>query len=195
MVTAVRPERGGFLRPFGCAWFIREFLLGHGPEGAPAIDPDRGAPQADINYQYKSALARAIARDRAERLEEARIRKGLPAFTEEEAASVYESELKKVPHKYTRMRYHSFLVYFGMLKRLDWVEETKETEASAAQQIDSKTGEIRNPAGKLRTYYRLTKKGREAPDAEWSNPLFVLYPETFFRHHSPPPAYAKGRLS
>jgi hypothetical protein len=79
------------------------------------------------------------------------------------------------------MRYHSFLVYFGMLKRLGWVEETKETEPSTAQQI--KDGIIHNPQGKLRTYYRLTNKGKAAVDAEWSNPLFTLYPETFLKHH------------
>jgi len=84
-------------------------------------------------------------------------------------------ELKRVPHKYTRMRYHSFLVYFGMLKRLGWVEETGETEPSTFQD--------NYPAGPARTYYRLTRKGREAADAEWSNPLFILYPETFLRHH------------
>ena len=175
MVTTLRPARGGFIRPFGCAWFIREFLAGHAPEGSPIIDPDIGAPQTDINYQYKSALVRAIARDRAERLEEARIRRGFPAFTEEEADKVYELELKRVPHKYTRMRYHSFLVYFGMLKRLGWVEETGEMEPSTFQD--------NYPPGPSRIYYRLTGAGRAAADAEWSNPLFVLYPETFLRHH------------
>jgi hypothetical protein len=34
MVEALRPARGGFLRPFGCALFVREFLLGHSPNGA-----------------------------------------------------------------------------------------------------------------------------------------------------------------
>jgi len=176
------PQRGGFLRPFGCAWFIREFLAGHAPEGSPVIDPDIGAPQTDINYQYKSALVRAIARDRAERIISNMVLQGIDV-TEEKAASIYEAELKKVPHKYTRMRYHSFLVYFNMLKRLGWVEETGKTETSTAQQI--KNNVIGNPKGQLRTYYRLTKKGRDATDAEWSNPLFILYPETFLKHHSP----------
>jgi len=168
MVTAVRPTRGGFLRPFGCGWFIREFLLGHGPEEAPVIDPDKGAPQADISFQYKSALVRAIARDRSERIISDMVKRGIDV-TPEMADSVYEGELKKVPHKYTRMRYHSFLVYFGMLKRLGWVELTGETERSALQD--------NYPPGPSRTYYRLTKKGREAILAEWSNPLFTLYPE------------------
>ena len=66
MVIEIRPNRGGFLRPFGCGWFIREFLLGKGPEGSRVVDPQQGAPQADINFEYKEALARATARERAE---------------------------------------------------------------------------------------------------------------------------------
>ncbi len=46
MVELLRPARGGFLRPFGCGWFIREFLLGHGPHGSPRIDSDRGRADA-----------------------------------------------------------------------------------------------------------------------------------------------------
>ena len=61
----LKPSRGGFLRPFGCGWFIREFLLGNGPWGSPRIDPNVGAPQADIFYHYKRALLRANALDRA----------------------------------------------------------------------------------------------------------------------------------
>ena len=59
----LRPTRGGFFRPFGCGWFIKESLLGHGPEGSAVIDPNRGAPQADIFYHYKLALHRAYAED------------------------------------------------------------------------------------------------------------------------------------
>ncbi len=40
VVEPLRPARGGFLRPFGCGWFIREFLIGHGPNGSPRIDPE-----------------------------------------------------------------------------------------------------------------------------------------------------------
>jgi hypothetical protein len=123
MVVGIRPNQGGVLRPFGLGWFIREFLLGHIPEGAPVIDPDRGAAQADINYHYKSALVRAIARDRSERIIIEMVKRGIDV-TSEIADRIYEDELKKIPHKYTRMRYHSFLVYFGMLKRLGWVELT-----------------------------------------------------------------------
>jgi len=46
LLEPLRPARGGFLRPFGCGWFIRQFLLGYAPEGSPVVDPDIGAPQA-----------------------------------------------------------------------------------------------------------------------------------------------------
>jgi hypothetical protein len=75
MVEPLRPARGGFLRPFGCAWFIREFLLGHGPNGSAQIDPAVGAPQADIFFHYKNALRRATALDKATRVEERRARR------------------------------------------------------------------------------------------------------------------------
>ena len=74
----LRPTRGGFLRPFGCGFFIREFLLGRGPEGSPKIDPDKGACQEDIFYHYKLALHRAYAEDAVAWENEERIRRGKP---------------------------------------------------------------------------------------------------------------------
>jgi len=64
----LRPNRGGFLRPFGCGWFIRQFLMGNRPGGSGVINPERGSTQSDINYAYKEALAKATARERAERI-------------------------------------------------------------------------------------------------------------------------------
>ena len=168
MAIEIRPSRGGFLRPFGCGWFIREYLLGNGPEGSHAIDPERGAAQSDINYQYKEALARATARERAERIISRMVVSGADV-TEEQADKIYERELKRVSRKFTHMRYHSFLMYFGVLKRLGWVEVTGKTVPSAIQD--------NYPPAPQRTYYRLTKKGIEAGDEFWSNPLFTLYPE------------------
>ena len=139
------------------------------------IDPDKGATQADINYQYKAALVRAFARDSTERIIDDMVKRGIDV-TPERAEEIYNEELKKIPHKYTRMRYHSFLVYFGLLKRLGWVEVTGETERSALQE--------NYPPGPARIYYRLTKAGREAPQVEWSNPLFTLYPEIAERYRS-----------
>ena len=168
MVMGLRPNRGGFLRPFGCGWFIREFLLGNGPEGSQAIDPNRGATQSDINYEYKEALARATAREHAERIISRQVVRGVDV-TEEQAEEIYQQALKKISRKFTHMRYHSFLMYFGVLKRLGWVEVTGKTEASAVQD--------NYPPGPERVYYRLTKEGIRAGEELWSNPLFTLYPE------------------
>ena len=68
MSKSAQEETSGPAGPFGCGWFIREFLLGLGPKGSPEIDPETGATQADINYAYKEALAKATARERAERI-------------------------------------------------------------------------------------------------------------------------------
>jgi len=106
--------------------------MGHGPEGSPVIDPQVGAPQADINYAYKEALAKATARDRAERII-SRMVVGGKDVTEEQADNIYERELKRISRKFTHMRYHSFLMYFGVLKRLGWVEVTGQTETSSIQ--------------------------------------------------------------
>jgi hypothetical protein len=175
MVMALRPNRGGFSRPFGAGWFIREYLLGNGPEGSTPIDPERGAPQADINYEYKEALARATARERAERIISRMVVSGADV-TEEQAEKIHERELKKVSRKFTRMRYHSFLVYFGMLRRLRWVELTSESERSSIQD--------NYPEAPDRAYYRLTQAGREAGDELWSNPQYALYPENGRSHQS-----------
>lgn len=76
--------------------------------------------------------------------------------TEEKAKDIYQRELKRISRKFTHMRYHSFLVYFGVLKRLDWMEATGETEASTIQNY--------YPPASERVYYRLTKKGIKAGD-------------------------------
>lgn len=70
MAEPLKPKRGGFLRPFGCAWFIRSFLLGEGPYGSPKIDPGIGACQSDIFHHYKNALRRITAEDAAIKDEE-----------------------------------------------------------------------------------------------------------------------------
>lgn len=168
MVTAIRPSQGGFLRPFGTAWFVMEFLKGNGPEGSSVIDPSAGAPMADIHYEYKSALHRAFAEDAVARENEERVRKGRPILTEEEYRERLEYYIRRIPYKLTKMRYSSFTRYFGHLKRLKWVEETGQTEPSTIQ--DS------YPPAPSRVYYRLTELGWSAPFVEISNPLRVLYP-------------------
>jgi hypothetical protein len=163
----LRPARGGFLRPFGCGWFIREFLSGHGPNGSLRIDPNEGAPQADIFYYYKTALLEAIGLDRATREEERRARRDKRAITPENIEKLTERYLARLPYKTTSCRFHSFVVYFSNLQRLGWVEPTGKEEPSAFQD--------NYPPGPSRRYFRLTTAGREAGDAAWSNPRLALY--------------------
>ena len=167
MVEPLRPTRGGFLHPFGCGWVVREFLSGRGPDGSTKIDPDVGAPQADIFYHYKTALLRAIASDRATRQEEKQARREKRAIDPERIERLTQRYLARIPYKSTSCRYHSFVVYFSNLQRLGWVEFTGSEEASAFQD--------HYPPGQPRRYFRLTKAGREASDAAWSNPQFALY--------------------
>jgi len=167
VVEPLRPARGGFLRPFGCGWFIREFLLGHGPNGSPRIDPKVGAPQADICYRYKTALIKVTAVDKATRHEEKQARREKRAISPEEIERLTERYLARIPYKTTSCRYHSFVVYFSNLQRLGWVEFTGKEDASAFQDHYA--------SGPPRRYYRLSKAGREAGDAGWSNPHLALY--------------------
>ena len=166
MTLPLRPNRGGFLRPFGCGWFIIEFLKGNGPEDSKRINPDEGASITDIHGEYKSALHRAHARDAVERLEDARIKRGLPAFTEEEYREMLEYFLTRIPYKELKMRHHSFVSYFGMLRRLGWVEQGKE-EPSGPQEY--------HPNFQPRRYYRLTARGKAATMPEISDPITTLY--------------------
>jgi len=168
ILEPLRPNHGGFGRPLQCGLFIRSFLLGEAPEGSTAINPDKGAPQSDINFQYKEALARATAREHAEKLISRLVVNGVDV-TEVQADMIYERQLQRVSRKFTHMRYHSFLVYFGMLKNLRWVEATQEIEPSAIQS--------NYPEAPSRIYYRLTPEGKEADEELWSNPLFALHPE------------------
>ena len=149
MAEPLRPARGGFLRPFGCGWFIREFLRGHGPNGSPRIDPEVGAPQVDICYRYKTALIKATALDRATRREEKQARREKRTISPEEIERLTERYLARIPYKTTSCRYHSFVVYFSNLERLRWVELTGKEEKSAFQD--------HYPPGPARRYFRLTK--------------------------------------
>ena len=175
----LKPTNGGFLRPFGTAWFIIEFLKSNGPEESKHIDSDIGAPMTDIHFEYKSALHRAHARDSVEREEEKRILKGQPAYTEEEYSERLEYYLSRIPYKLLKMRYSSFTRYFGHLKRLGWVEETGRTEPSAIQDD--------YPPAPSRVYYHLTEAGKKASMAEISDPLMTLY------HYSRAQRSAKNR--
>jgi hypothetical protein len=163
----LKPGRGGFLRPFGCGWFTREFLLGHGPYGSSKINPDVGAPQADIFHQYKMALIRATALDKATRAEEKKARREKRPIDPENIEELSKRYLARMPYKAQGCRFHSFVVYFSNLQRLGWVEETGREEPSAFQE--------HYLPGPPRRYFRLTEKGETAPDYLWADPRKTLY--------------------
>jgi hypothetical protein len=163
----IRPKRGGFLRSFGCGGFIREFLLGHGPNGSVIINPDIGSFQADIFREYKLALMKTTAVDRAIRTEEKRSRREDQSIDPEKILQLADEYLVKMPYKAQGCRYHSFVTYFSNLVRLGWVEPTGEEEPSAFQ--------TNFRQGQPRRYYRLTEKGIGAGELAWANPLRALY--------------------
>jgi hypothetical protein len=169
MILALKPSRGGFLRPFGCGWFIREFLLGKGPYGSPMIDPEIGAPQAVIFHDYKLALMRATAFDRATRAEEKKAKREQRRVNPDNIENLAQRLLARMPYKAQGCRFHSFIVYFSNIQRLGWVEATGQEEFSEFQD--------HYPPGPPRRYFRLTKVGKEASDDAWANPLRALYGE------------------
>ena len=99
MVLPLRPRRGGFLRPFGCGWFIREFLLGNAPFGSPSIDPQTGAPQADIFHHYKMARLEFTAMERATRQEERQAKRQKRAISPDNIEKIAEQRVKRIPWK------------------------------------------------------------------------------------------------
>jgi hypothetical protein len=167
MTLPLKPKHGGFLRPFGCGLFIRDFLLGIGPYESPRIDPEVGACQADIFRHYKIALMRATAVDRATRIEEKRSKREKRPINPDNIDRLTERYLARMPYKAQGCRFHSFVVYFSTLQKLEWVEVTGLEESSEFQ--------AHYPAGPPRKYFGLTAKGKEASDADWADPRRVLY--------------------
>ncbi|MFC1982555.1 hypothetical protein ACFLV5_02045 [Chloroflexota bacterium] len=94
MVSPMLSSKEGFLRRFGCGWFIREFLPGKAPGGSLAIALEQGTPHPEINFEYKEALALVTARELAERIISHMVVCGAD-ITEEDAQRSYEHELKR----------------------------------------------------------------------------------------------------
>lgn len=84
----------------------------------------------------------------------------------DEVAEKYKEQGKKVAKK-SLMTYGSFTAYFQCLKLLKFVEPSNHTEPSKPQQWYADF-----PS---QVFYRLTAKGKEAPDHEWSDPRHTLY--------------------
>jgi hypothetical protein len=96
MVIQLRPERGGYIRPFGCGWFIREFLLGHGPEGAAVIDPESALVRRHFLPLQKNHPP-GLCEDAVAWENEERIKKGKSIYNEEEYADRFEYFLSRYP--------------------------------------------------------------------------------------------------
>jgi len=141
--------------------------MGHGPNGSPMIDPNVGAPQAEIFYHYKMALIKATALDRATRSEEKQAQREKRAISPDNIERLTGRYMAQSPYKASGCRYHSFVTYFSNLQRLGWVEFSGKEEASAFQD--------HYPPGPPRKYFRLTVAGKSATDAAWSNPHLALY--------------------
>jgi hypothetical protein len=167
MTFPLKPQHGGFLRPFGCGWFVREFLLGHSPYDSVSIDPRVGAPQSDIFHQYKMAIIKATAMDRATRTEEKKARKGKRPINPDNIEKLADSYTIRLPYKTSACRYHSFVTYFAMLQKLGWVELSGHEEQSSFQD--------NYPGSQPRKYFRLTRAGINAGDRDWLNPHLTLY--------------------
>jgi hypothetical protein len=167
MTLPLRPRRGGFLRPFGCGEFIRDFLMGGGPHGSPRIDLEEGAPQAVIFREYKIALLRATSMDRAIRAEEKAAKKERRNFDPYNVTELANAFLDLMPYKANGCRYHSFVNYFSRLQKLKWVEPTGREEFSEFQ--------FNYPPGQPRKYFRLTEVGKKASKRAWSDPRRALY--------------------
>ena len=155
----LRPRRGGFLRPFGLGTFIRDYLMG--------VDSSMGAPQADIFFHYKMARRQATAMDKAVRREERVAKRQKRIIRPENIERIAKEKEQYIPWKSRGCRYHSFVTYFGMLKRLGWVEESGYEETSSLQD--------RYPDGQPRKYYRLTAAGMSASNSDWADPYVALY--------------------
>jgi hypothetical protein len=158
LTLPILPKRGGFLRPFGCGLFIRDFLLGKGPHGSAKIDPEEGSPQSDIFSNYKNALRQATALDRSTKLEEKRARRQKRRINPDNIEKMTALLLAKLPYKGFACRAHSFNTYFSTIQKLRWVEFTGNEAPSSFQD--------HYLLAQPRKYFRITPKGREASDDE-----------------------------
>ncbi len=136
MVTIpLRPKHGGFLRAVSLGLFIRDYLMGKLPFDTPKIDPNKGSYQSDIFYQYKMALIRTTAEDKATRMEEKQAKKEQRIIDPDKIDELTRKIITRTPYKAHGCRFHSFVVYFSNIQRLCWVEPSGREEPSEFQDI------------------------------------------------------------
>lgn len=156
--------------PFGTGVFIRDFLLGTGRDGTTVIDPDTGSPQSDIHAAFKQAVQQVLAEDVVAQVIEQRIRQGLGVLPSPEEELLLERAKELIPQKFTAARYHSFVTYFHMLKRLGWVEPTPDPDAPGQLLEERSAMQDVYSGAPPRRFYRITQLGRDAPTDEWMAP-------------------------
>ncbi|MDO9333380.1 MAG: hypothetical protein Q7T57_02520 [Dehalococcoidales bacterium] len=120
----LKPAKGGFLRPFGSGEFIHQFLLGKGPYGSAVIYPQTGPPQAEIFREYKLALMKATALDKATKAKEKQARLEKRYISPDNIVELTDTYLTQLTYKAHGCRFHSFVDHFSGLRRLGWVEAT-----------------------------------------------------------------------
>jgi len=111
-------------------------------------------------------LHKACAEDAVAWENDRRVRKGKPAYTPEEYKERTAYFMERIPSKLYKCRYHSFVTYFGMFKKLGWVNGIGEEESGPQEY---------SPNFQPRRYYRLPDKGKTATMVEVSDPLTTLY--------------------
>jgi len=167
LAEPLRPARGGFLRPFGCGLFIKEFLLGYGPNGSPSINPRLGACQSDIFYHYKTALMRATAVDQATRIEEKRARREKRSIEPANIERLAEQYLSRMPYKSRGCDSIVLSCIFPTFNDcIGW-----NLPGEKSRQVFRI---IIHPA-RHADIFRLTDAGRTAPESAWDNPYRALY--------------------
>jgi hypothetical protein len=145
----LKPSRGGFLRPFRFGPFVRDFLLGKGPHGSVKIDPEVGAHQAFIFQNYKLALMRATAMDRATRTEEKKAKREKRPIEPDNIESLAERYLARMPYKANGCRYHSFVVSFSNLQ--GWAGcNPPEERSPRPSRITTRKANLANTSGSQR---------------------------------------------
>ena len=92
-----------------------------------------------------------------------------------------EEALRRIPHRLTKMRSHSFHRYFHHLKMLGWVELTGEEEGSTlggmpgARVEKTAEGTTLVEVPQPERFYRLTETGMGASERDWADLLQALY--------------------
>lgn len=97
--------------------------------------------------------------------------KRYPNYSGYEMWEIYNKKQKDAEHK--GIKYHNFLKYIYILKRLDLIEEIKKTKKSRVPKPGEDHPSNFIPEEWERNYYKINKKLKDSP--MWNNPKFEYY--------------------